>query len=114
IVSCVLSITGVDNIISFAYPILAFVYPIVITLVLYTIFFGPFIKDKIPYMAALAGSTVIAILSLFKHLNLLCVDAISILNHIPFFAYGLGWVVPSFILFVSGVLLSRKRKEAGD
>src|SRR5690606_5316612 len=35
VISCLLSITGVDNIISFAYPILIFVYPIVITLVLY-------------------------------------------------------------------------------
>src|SRR5690606_36327956 len=43
--SCVLSITGVDNIISFAYPILSFVYPIAITLVLYFVFFSRIVSN---------------------------------------------------------------------
>src|SRR5690606_13523199 len=43
VISCVLSITGVDNIIEYAYPFLAFIYPIVITLVLYVVLFGKFI-----------------------------------------------------------------------
>ncbi|SDL71179.1 LIV-II [Sphingobacterium mizutaii] len=115
IASCVLSITGVDNIITFAYPILTFVYPIVITLVLYTVFFGSFVKNKKPYVAALIGSTVIACLSLAKHFNLLSENTIATLNHIPFFQYELGWVVPSFVLFVLLILITGtgiKKEEA--
>ncbi|WP_212592483.1 branched-chain amino acid transport system II carrier protein [Sphingobacterium humi] len=100
VVSCLLSITGVDNIISFAYPILIFVYPIVITLVLYIVLFGAFVKHKLPYVGALIASSIIAGLNLCKYLGVLHADSLAILNKIPFFAYELGWVVPSFIFFL--------------
>ncbi|QBR12159.1 branched-chain amino acid transport system II carrier protein [Sphingobacterium sp. CZ-2] len=106
VVSCVLSITGVDNIISFAYPILSFVYPIVITLVIYYVFFGAFVKSKLPYRLALAASTLMAVIGLLKQFNLLGDGIIDKLNHIPFFAYDLGWVVPSLIGFVIGILIA--------
>ncbi|MGV6944443.1 branched-chain amino acid transport system II carrier protein [Sphingobacterium kyonggiense] len=105
VISCVLSITGVDNIISFAYPILSFVYPIVITLVIYYVLFGKFVKSRLPYWMALAGSTLMAIVGLFKQFNLLSASIIDKLNHIPFFQYDLGWVVPSIVLFIIGILI---------
>ncbi|WGQ10584.1 branched-chain amino acid transport system II carrier protein [Pedobacter gandavensis] len=99
IASCVLSITGVDNIISFAYPILSFVYPITITLVLYSVFFGAIVKNRKPYIYALLASTVVAVLYLLKHFSLLSESSIEAFNYIPFFQYELGWVMPSAICF---------------
>lgn len=107
IVSCLLSITGVDNIISFAYPVLIFVYPIVITLVLYTVFFGAFIKHKLPYIGALIASTLIASFNLLKFLGLLNEHTLRILNEIPFFAYELGWVVPSALFFLIFLVIDK-------
>ncbi|MGO1596046.1 MAG: branched-chain amino acid transport system II carrier protein [Sphingobacterium sp.] len=107
IFSCTLSITGVDNIISFAYPILTFVYPIAITLVLYTVFFGRIVRLKAPYVAALLGSTVIGVFSLLKQLQWVGSDLLEKLNHIPFFQYELGWVVPSLLLFFGTWALCR-------
>lgn len=97
--SCVLSITGVDNIINFAYPILSFVYPITITLVLYSVFFGSIVKNRTPYIYALLASTVIAIFYLLKHFSLLSENILEVLNYIPLFEYELGWVIPSAICF---------------
>ncbi|WP_316838431.1 branched-chain amino acid transport system II carrier protein [Pedobacter gandavensis] len=97
--SCVLSITGVDNIITFAYPILSFVYPITITLVLYSVFFGSIVKNRTPYIYALLASTVIAIFYLLKHFSLLSENILEVLNYIPLFEYELGWVIPSAICF---------------
>lgn len=99
VASCVLSITGVDNIISFAYPILSFVYPIAITLVLYSVFFGSMVKNRKPYIFALLASTIIAVFHLLKHFSLLSGSNIEVLNNIPLFEYELGWVVPSAICF---------------
>lgn len=99
IASCVLSITGVDNIISFAYPILSFIYPIAITLVLYTVFFGSIVKNRKPYIYALLASTLVAVFHLLKHYSLLSGANIEVLNHIPLFEYELGWVIPSAICF---------------
>ncbi|WP_223857681.1 branched-chain amino acid transport system II carrier protein [Sphingobacterium micropteri] len=109
IVSGTLSVTGVDNIIQFAYPPLAFVYPIVITLVLYVVIFGRFVKTKLPYVLALIASTIIAALNVMKILGFLHTDVLEGLNHIPFFAYELGWVVPSFVFFVIGVGVDRMK-----
>ena len=110
-VSClfsgVLAITGVDNIIQFAYPPLAFIYPIVMTLVLYIVVFGRIVKSKLPYITALIGSTVIAVFSLMKVLGVLDAETLELLNNIPFFAYDLGWVVPSLICFVIGILIDK-------
>lgn len=99
IASCVLSITGVDNIITFAYPILSFVYPIAITLVLYSVFFGPIVKNRKPYIYALLASMVIAVLYLLKHFSLLSENNLEVLSFIPLFQYELGWVIPSAICF---------------
>jgi len=111
LLSGVLSVTGVDNIIRFAYPPLAFVYPIVITLVLYIVIFGRFVKTKLPYIMALIASTIIAALNVTKILGILHADILVWFNHIPFFAYELGWVVPSFVFFVIGFVVDRMKTE---
>ncbi|WP_222867685.1 branched-chain amino acid transport system II carrier protein [Sphingobacterium phlebotomi] len=107
ILSGILAVTGVDNIIQFAYPPLAFVYPIVITLVLYIVIFGRSVKSKLPYVAALIASTIIALLNVLKIFDMLNADTLTWLNHIPFFAYELGWVVPSFVFFAVGFFISK-------
>lgn len=109
--SCVLSITGVDNIISFAYPILSFVYPITITLVLYSVFFGPIVKNRKPYIYALLASTLIAILYLLKYFSLFSENTLEGLNYIPFFEYELGWVIPSAICFFATWVIGGSGKE---
>lgn len=113
VIACILSITGVDNIITFAYPILIFVYPIAITLVLYTVFFGRLVQTKAPYVAALAASTLVAVLSLLKELGWLSPDALMQLNqYIPFFRYELGWVVPSLIFFFGAWISSVRSRSS--
>lgn len=99
IASCVLSVTGVENIIAFAYPILSFVYPIAITLVIYWVLFARIVRNRKPYINALLAATVIAVFYLLKQLALLDEDGLQLLNYIPFFQYELGWVVPSAICF---------------
>lgn len=113
VLSCLLSITGVDNIISFAYPVLIFVYPIVITLVLYTVFFGPFVRHKLPYVGALIASTIIAAFNLLKYLGMLNDSTLAILDKIPFFAYELGWVVPSAVFFLIFLAIDKSLSKEG-
>lgn len=108
VISAVLAVNGVDEIIRFAYPPLAFVYPIVITLVLYIVIFGQKVKSREPYMGALIGSTIIGVLSLLKVLGLLNEATLSTLDFIPLFSIDLGWIVPSLIGFVIGLALARK------
>ncbi|MCW3160083.1 branched-chain amino acid transport system II carrier protein [Chryseobacterium oryctis] len=103
IISFGLSIKGVDKIIEFAYPPLVFVYPITITLVIYIVLFGRFIKSKVPYTLALICSTVIAVFDLLKLFGKLDESTLKYLDKIPFFEYGLGWIIPSLIGFILGL-----------
>lgn len=103
-----LSIKGVDEIINFAYPPLAFIYPIVITLVLYIVLFGKKIKEKQPYIGALIAATIIGFFGLLKILGLLSNETLLLLNKIPFFEEDLGWILPSIIGFIIGYFLKMK------
>lgn len=104
--SALLAILGVDKIIQFAYPPLAFVYPIAITLVLYIIIFGGFIKSKAPYIGALTSSTIVAFVSLGIMLNWWNADLYKLL---PFADIDLGWVVPSIIGFIIGFIIDKSK-----
>ena len=110
LISFGLSIKGVDEIINFAYPPLAFVYPITITLVIYIVLFGKIVKSKTPFVFALLASTIIATLGLLKLLGYFDESTVSSLNKIPFFEYDLGWVVPSIIGFGFGLLIDKIKK----
>ncbi|NOJ74377.1 branched-chain amino acid transport system II carrier protein [Empedobacter stercoris] len=110
LISFGLSIKGVDEIINYAIVPLGFVYPITITLIIYIVLFGKIVKSKIPYVAALIASTIIAILSLIKSFNIFNKAVITFLNKIPFFEYDLGWVVPSIIGFGFGLLIDKIKK----
>ena len=111
VISFGLSVKGVDEIINFAYPPLAFVYPITITLVIYIVLFGKIIQSKTPYIGALLASSIVATLGLLKLLGFLNEDIVLGLNKIPFFEYDLGWIVPSVIGFVIGLVYDKVSKK---
>jgi LIVCS family branched-chain amino acid:cation transporter len=108
IFSGTLAILGVDKIIQFAYPPLAFVYPIAITIVLYIIIFGGFIKSKVPYIGALIASTLIAFMSLGIMLGWWNAD---LYQKLPLADVDLGWLVPSIIGFIVGLLISKRQVQ---
>lgn len=111
IFSAILAISGVDKIIQFAYPPLAFVYPIAITLVIYIIIFGRFITSKAPYIGALLASTLMASINLGKVLHLWNDQQLALFNKIPFFDMELGWVIPSIIGFAIGLIIRKSAKN---
>ncbi|MGN0003480.1 MAG: branched-chain amino acid transport system II carrier protein [Sphingobacterium composti] len=110
IFSATLSILGVDKIIQFAYPPLAFVYPIAITLVLYIIVFGAFVKHKTPYIGALLASTIFAVFSLGIMLNWWTAAEIQFYSKLPFADIDLGWLVPSIVGFIIGLIIDKAKK----
>src|SRR5690606_8773487 len=87
--SCLLSITGVDNIISYAYPFLAFVYPIVITLVLYIVIFGRKIQGKLPFIGAILGTTLVSIVGLLSNFGIQMDGVNSVIQQIPLAQFDL-------------------------
>lgn len=115
IFSFLLSIYGVDTIINFAYPPLAFVYPITITLILYALFFGGTIKVKQAYFGAILAAAIIATLMVIKIVfemnDFQTPSLFKYLEIIPLFNYGLGWFFPSIIGFIIGYFIGVKKQN---
>ncbi|MBG6234146.1 LIVCS family branched-chain amino acid:cation transporter [Pedobacter sp. CAN_A7] len=111
VISCVLSITGVDNIITYAYPFLSFIYPIVITLVLYIVFFGRFIKSSKPYLGAVIGTSLISLVGLLHSYGLVTPGIDQFIKKIPLANYDLAWILPSFVLFVLFFIIEKMKKS---
>jgi LIVCS family branched-chain amino acid:cation transporter len=107
IISFLLSISGVDNIIEYAYPFLAFVYPIVITLVLYIVIFGKFVKQRMPFIGAILGTSLISFVGLLNDFGFPIASLNSLVQKIPLERYDLAWIVPSIVLFALFFLIGK-------
>lgn len=111
LLSGILSITGVEYIIEVAYPFLAFIYPIVITLVLYVIIFGKKISSKLPYIGAVAGTTLVSTVYLLAGFEIHLAGAERLVQAIPLAEYELWWVLPSLIFFLLFWLIDRFKSK---
>ncbi|MFC0015197.1 MULTISPECIES: branched-chain amino acid transport system II carrier protein [Allobacillus] len=107
---------GLTNIITYSVPILMFLYPLAIVLILLT-FLSPLFKHaQLVYMTTIA---VTFIISFFDGLRSLCnslgIDYFNwmqpILNFfetwLPLYEQGLGWLVPAVIFIVITGVISR-------
>lgn len=102
IFSFAVSNIGLTNIISFSIPVLCALYPIVIALVLLGVTSKLFNADQGVYRCCLFFTTIFALLDGLKAAGIKYHALESLLTSIiPLYADGFGWIVPSLI----GVLL---------
>ena len=120
LVSFLFANLGLDAIIAYSIPVLMFLYPLAITLILLGLFGNLFNHNRIVY-GTVTGFTLIA--AVFDLLGALPADAIAFLHaqpaidfakaYLPLYTNGLGWVVPAAVGAVIGVaamLLTGKKK----
>lgn len=105
---------GLNNIISFSLPVLMFLYPLAITLILLSIFHGFFHGDKRVYQCVIGFTIPAALLDL---IGTLPKDMVQLLNlggliewakaSLPFYNIGMGWILPSLLGLFIGLLISK-------
>ncbi|MGE7908399.1 branched-chain amino acid transport system II carrier protein [Lysinibacillus xylanilyticus] len=119
---CVVSFTianfGLTNIIKFAIPVLMFLYPIAIVLILLALCSSLF-KNKQPvYAVAMIFTIFISVIDGYKALvasiptaKLSIFDAIekAYSNFLPFYDMGLGWILPALIGAFIGCLFPARK-----
>lgn len=117
--SFVIANFGLANIITFSIPVLMFLYPLAITLMMLT-FVSPFFNHaRLVYVAATVVAFLISIIDGFKTL---C-DSLEISyfrwmepiisfykQTLPFYEHGLGWLIPVVITMVITGVISRFQK----
>ncbi|WP_238900746.1 branched-chain amino acid transport system II carrier protein [Clostridium sp. YIM B02500] len=114
---------GLSNIIQLSIPVLMFLYPLVITLILLSLL-APFINKQGDVYRWTTGFTVIAaFFDLCKSLpqplqeNLIVKQLVNFAHsYLPGFDYGFGWIIPALYGFFIGLIIwtirSKKRKSA--
>ena len=109
---------GLSKIISYSLPLLLFLYPLAITLILLALFGNLFHHDRAVYVSVTAFTCVAALFDLAKALpeNLktaLHLDgAVGLAEKIlPFFDISLGWVLPAFVGLVLGLIIHFAKKQ---
>ncbi len=103
---------GLSGIISYSLPVLMFLYPLAITLVLLSLFGRFFRYDRAVFISTTACALVASFYDLLVSLpeNLytaLHCDAIKsfVTSYLPLADLGLSWVIPSLIGFAIGMII---------
>ena len=104
--SAVVSNVGLEQLVAIAAPILDIVYPP--SLVLIVLSFLPNLPD-LAFRFAVVGATAF---SLLTAISVYGGVAMPFLNLLPLSTLGFGWVLPSALLCVVGLLIARASKRA--
>lgn len=112
VITAIVASFGLDTIVALTSPWFSFAYPIALVLMILGVF-----EKVIPNDGAFKGATYLTVVFAFADLpaqygvHIAALDAI--LNKIPLYSAGFGWIVPAVVGFVAGLLLyARKGKSA--
>ena len=110
---------GLSRIIELSLPVLMFLYPLTITLILLCLFGHWFQYDRRVFLSVTAFTAAAAALDFLNALpagikEILHADVIigAAQKILPFFGLGMGWVVPACIGLVIGLILHISGKKA--
>lgn len=99
--SAVISNMGVSSIIQFSGPILGVIYPVVVAMILLSIF-----SEKIKSDNAFRFAAYMALF-----IGILGLAGVSAVNRLPLASFGLNWFVPTAIAAIVGFFVPSKQKE---
>ena len=118
-VEFIISLVGVDSLINLAVPVLTFIFPIMIALILFSAF-DQYIPYDWTYLGAVVGAGIVGLVQGINTLsqllggNLLG-DAVKLIGTFPLATYGLEWIVPTFagalIFTIAAAILKPKQLE---
>ena len=118
-VEFIISLVGVDSLINLAVPVLTFIFPIMIALILFSAF-DRYIPYDWTYLGAVIGAGIVGLVQGINTLSQLLggnllEDAVTWIGTFPLATYGLEWIVPTFIgalLFtIAAAILKPKQLE---
>ncbi|CAM4074061.1 branched-chain amino acid transport system II carrier protein [Mesobacillus thioparans] len=113
---------GLNNIIQFAVPVLMFLYPLAIILILLTLLSPLFGNRQSVYSASMAMTFLVsffdgysALAANVANLNVPIFNSIKTIymDYLPLYDLGLGWILPAFIGAVIGIILPKAEIMSG-
>jgi len=112
---------GLSTIVAYCVPVLMFLYPLSITLILLALFARRFNDSRTVYAWTTAFTLIAAVFDFISTLagtmqgsgftNTALLDGITAIgSKLPFFSIGLDWVCPAVVGFGIGLLIDRRKK----
>jgi len=98
---------GLDTILSFAVPLLVFIYPIAIVLIMLSIAQRFLPESKTMFRLSVLLTTIYSIYEVLTSLGLKMEMFTKLIGFVPFFENGLGWFVPAVVAAVIGFVVDR-------
>ena len=100
-VEFIISLVGVDSLINLAVPVLTFIFPIMIALILFSAF-DQYVPYDWTYLGAVVGAGIVGLVQGINTLSQLLGgkllgDAVKLIGTFPLATYGLEWIVPTFV-----------------
>lgn len=96
--STLISVSGIENIVTFSVPLLIIAYPIVIVLIVLTL-----LGDKLgssAFKGAVAGTLVVSVFDALAFLKIGTGAAGTLIARLPFSDSGFAWILPSILCAV--------------
>lgn len=106
--SLLISNIGLSQIIAFSAPVLYFLYPLAIVLILLGLFGRFFHHAKGVYQWTMGFTLCAAVLELGRVVGIPAVMELAG-RFLPLYSYGLGWVLPAAVGFVVGMVLEKRK-----
>ena len=119
VLSFLIATLGLDTIIAYSIPVLMFLYPLAITLILLALCGRLFGNDRTVYAWTTGFTLAAAVFDLVKALPQgLLPDAVSeallsVGGLLPFFDLGLGWICPAAVGLGIGLIIHAVRRRRG-
>lgn len=111
IIAYTISTLGVENIISLAGPVLDFMYPLIIVLIMMNMF-GRYIKYDYSFKGAVIATSIFSFIMVLTNIDSLNAFANSIIKAMPLGAEGFAYLLPAIIGgLVGGIIESNQRKQ---
>ena len=109
VASLLFSNIGLSQIITFSAPVLYFLYPLAIVLILLGLFGNLFGHSRRIYQWTMVFTWAAAVLELFRVVEVPAVTTLAS-RILPLYSYGLGWVLPAAAGFLIGLCLEKGKK----
>ncbi|HIW22230.1 MAG TPA: branched-chain amino acid transport system II carrier protein [Candidatus Dorea intestinavium] len=118
VLGCAIANVGLTKIIALSIPVLMFLYPLAIVLIVLTMFSGFYKGNYIIYKTTTYVTLIFAIGEFLKNAPVQIAESApvsAVLNlyaKVPFYEIGMGWVIPALIGALLGIILMVTNKKA--
>ncbi len=105
--SMIFANVGLTQILKFSVPVLTAIYPMAIVLIVLSLLDRYFKGNSYVYLFTMICTSFVSILEALGKFGL----KVNILNNLPFYSQGLGWIIPAAVGAIAGIIYGNLRNK---